>query len=73
MKETLKFEEAYKELGEIVKKLEKGNLPLEEAKIAFERGSVLSKFCYSEVEKAAGKIKVIREELDKLVEEDEGR
>ena len=73
MKEELNFEDAYKELEAIIKKLEKANLPLEEAKKTFERGLGLSKFCYSEIDKTMGKVKVVREELDKITEEDEGR
>lgn len=39
------FEDAMNELEILVKKLEEGRMPLEEAIEAFERGSFLRKFC----------------------------
>ena len=41
----LTFEQAVVELEEIIKKLEFGKMPLEDAVKAFERGSELKKIC----------------------------
>jgi len=43
--ETLSFEQAMTELEALVKRLEEGRLPLEEAITAFERGALLKKHC----------------------------
>lgn len=43
--EKLSFEEAMKELEEIVMKLESGDVPLEDALKQFQTGMALSKYC----------------------------
>ena len=43
--ETLSFEEAMKQLEEVVDKLGTGNLPLEEMVALYERGQGLSNHC----------------------------
>jgi exodeoxyribonuclease VII small subunit len=43
--DSLSFEQAMAELESLVKRLEDGRLPLEEAIVAFERGSLLKKYC----------------------------
>ncbi len=43
--DSLSFEQAMAELETLVKRLEDGRLPLEEAIVAFERGSLLKKYC----------------------------
>ena len=43
--ESLSFEQAMTELEILVKRLEEGRLPLEEAISAFERGALLKKHC----------------------------
>lgn len=63
------YEQASKELEEIVAKLENGNLPMNEAVKLFERGQELVKFCFGELDSAKGKLTVIKEELGKLIEE----
>lgn len=65
------YEDAVKELDEIVKKLNSEALPIEEAKKLFERGKDLSKFCYEQVKGLKGKIFELKEELGKLIEEKE--
>lgn len=69
MEEKLTYEQANKELEEIVAKLENGNLPMAEAVKAFERGQELVKFCFGELDTAKGKLTTIKEELGKLIEE----
>lgn len=66
----MKYEEAIKELEEIINKLNLSSLPIEEAKVLFERGKALMKFCYGEVKEVKGKIYEIKEELGVLLEEE---
>ncbi|MGM0218279.1 exodeoxyribonuclease VII small subunit [Enterococcus sp. AZ126] len=46
------FEESLIELEEIVQRLERGDVPLEEALAVFQQGMVLSKQCQDTLEKA---------------------
>ena len=46
------FEESLIELEEIVQRLERGDVPLEEALAAFQEGMTLSKQCQDTLEKA---------------------
>jgi len=50
--EQLSFEEAFKELEEIVRKLEAGGLPLEESLALFERGTQLGTLCGEQLDQA---------------------
>lgn len=60
MKESeFKFEEAFKRLEGIVKKLEEGNLTLEESLSLFEEGIKLSKICTSKLEEAERKVEIL--------------
>lgn len=56
---NLKFEEAMAKLEEIVKSLEKGDLPLEKAMASFEEGVTLSKICLKHLEEADRKVEVL--------------
>ncbi len=60
MSETT-FEQALIELEEIIKKLEDGKLPLEDAVKAFERGSELKKICEEKLKNAQLKIEMLSE------------
>ena len=44
------FEAAIAELESIVKKLEEGDLPLEQSLTLYERGVQLSRFCHARLE-----------------------
>lgn len=55
----LKFEEAMSRLEEIVKSLEKGDLPLDKAMASFEEGVTLSKVCMKHLEEADRKIEIL--------------
>lgn len=66
--ENLSYEEASKELSEIVSQLEEGTLPMSKAIELFERGIELIKICYSCLDNAKGKLVEIKETLDKLEE-----
>jgi exodeoxyribonuclease VII small subunit len=55
------FEAAIAELESIVKKLEEGDLPLEQSLELYERGVQLSRFCHSRLEEAERRIEVLNE------------
>jgi exodeoxyribonuclease VII small subunit len=59
------FEEAQKELEQIVERLEHGQAPLDEALALWERGEQLYRVCRERLDSAQGRI----EELAKRVEE----
>jgi len=58
MKE-LNFEKALTELENIVEKMEKGDLSLNESLALFERGVQLARFMRGEIEKAEKKIEIL--------------
>jgi exodeoxyribonuclease VII small subunit len=58
------FEEAEKELEQIVERLERGDAGLDEALVLWQRGEELYRFCAQQLEAAEGKI----EELSKRVD-----
>jgi len=58
------FEEAEKELTQIVERLESGNVPLDDAIALWERGEELYRLCRERLDVAQGKV----EELAKRVE-----
>ncbi len=53
------FEEALQELEEIVNRLEKGDLPLEEALRFFEEGVKLSRYCHKKLNEAQKKVEIL--------------
>jgi exodeoxyribonuclease VII small subunit len=59
------FDEAEKELQQIVERLERGNVALDEAVALWERGEELYRLCRERLEAAQGKV----EELAQRVEE----
>jgi exodeoxyribonuclease VII small subunit len=62
MDPTIKdFEAAIAELEGIVKKLEEGDLPLEQSLQLFERGVQLSRFCHARLEEAERRIEILNE------------
>ena len=63
------FEDAIKEMEEIIQKLESENLPLKQAQELFERASVLAKFSQEELAKTSGKLFEIKKTLDGVSEE----
>ncbi len=64
------FEQMTKRLEEIVAKLESGTVSLEEVSKLFVEGADITKKCYEMLAEKKGKVTVLREELDKLVEKD---
>jgi exodeoxyribonuclease VII small subunit len=62
MDPTIKdFEAALTELDTIVKKLEDGDIPLEQSLQLFERGVQLSRFCHARLEEAERRIEILNE------------
>jgi exodeoxyribonuclease VII small subunit len=55
------FEAAIAELESIVKKLEEGDLALEQSLSLYERGVQLSRFCHTRLEEAERRIEILNE------------
>jgi exodeoxyribonuclease VII small subunit len=69
-KKNKTFEDSMSELEEIVQKLEKGDLPLEESIEYFQRGIELSRECTKKLDEIEKRITVLIENEDgELVEE----
>jgi exodeoxyribonuclease VII small subunit len=62
----MKFEDCLKRLEEIVERLEKGDLSLEESLALFEEGMKLSNSCRGELDQAEGRIEVLLKQGSKL-------
>jgi exodeoxyribonuclease VII small subunit len=58
MKEK-RFEDAMRELEDIIKRLESGDLPLEESLKIFEEGVALSRYCFSKLEEAEKRVSIL--------------
>lgn len=62
-KEEKSFEEAMKELEQIVEKLEEGDVPLEKAINYYQEGMELSKICNK-------KLSQVEKQMEKIVDEE---
>ena len=58
------FETAIAELESIVKKLEEGDLTLEQSLTLYERGVQLSRYCHGRLEEAERRIEILSERGD---------
>ena len=58
--EKLSFEEAYKQLSELVKKMESGELPLADSVAAYEQGIKLKAYCEQLLKEAELKIETLK-------------
>ncbi|MGC4081606.1 MAG: exodeoxyribonuclease VII small subunit [Vicinamibacterales bacterium] len=58
------FEAALAELDALVKKLEEGDLSLEQSLALYERGVQLSRFCHARLEDAERRIEILTERGD---------
>jgi len=68
------FEAALKQLEEIVQRLERGELPLEESLKLYEDGIRLSRLCHAKLEEAEGRIELLMKDAKgDLVLDDQGR
>ncbi|MDD3397552.1 MAG: exodeoxyribonuclease VII small subunit [Clostridia bacterium] len=59
------FEQASKELDEIISKLENGNLNLKDSVDLYEKGALLIEQCNGTLEKMSGVITIIRDKIEK--------
>lgn len=64
------FDEYNNRLQEIVKKLEKNDVSVEEGTKLYEEGVEIAKKCYEILNESKGKITILKEELDKIVDFD---
>ena len=58
--EKLTFEEAMQELEKLVDSLDKGDVSLDEAIAAYDRGSQLKDFCQTKLQEAKMKVETIQ-------------
>jgi len=63
---TLTFEDALKALEEVVRRLESGDVPLDESIALYERGEALRRHCQTRLDAA-------QERIDKIVAGADGR
>lgn len=64
------FEQAMAELEEIVKKLEKGELTLEDSINCFQRGVELTKYCSKKLDEAERSITMLIESENGIIEKE---
>lgn len=64
--DNMSFESSLEELENLVNKLEKGQLTLDESLGIFERGMKLARVCNQQLSKAERKIEILIEENGKL-------
>ena len=57
--EEMSFEEAIRELEEVVNRLDRGEVPLEESIRLYERGDLLKKRCEKKLREAEDKVALI--------------
>ena len=62
---VINFEKTFTELEELVKKMEGGDLSLEESLKYFERGILLTKDCQQALNKAEQKVRILLEKNNK--------
>lgn len=62
MSDEIKYEDAVKELDEIVSKLENGTVSLDESIKLFEKGTSLAAICSDKLKKAEQKITMLTKE-----------
>ena len=67
MEKDMKFEDAMSALEDITRKLESGDLPLEEAIGAYERAVSLIRICNDKLEAAEQKVKILTERQDGIL------
>ncbi len=70
MKSKMKFEDALRELREIIKKLESGNLPLEDSIKLFQEGTELISFSQKKLNEIRKKVEILVEKNGETALED---
>ncbi len=63
------FEKSIQDLEQIVKEIEAGDLPLEDALKKFEEGVKLSKFCSAKLDEAEKRVTILLQDQDGSVTE----
>ncbi|HNY50489.1 MAG TPA: exodeoxyribonuclease VII small subunit [Smithella sp.] len=61
-----KFEDALEKLEDIVRKMEAGDMPLDDALKSFEEGIKLIRFCSSKLEETERRVEVLLEKENSL-------
>jgi len=69
MSKTKNFEQTLARLEDIVKKMESGNISLDESIEIYQEGIILSKQCSSMLEEAEGKVMAIVNKEQGIIEE----
>jgi exodeoxyribonuclease VII small subunit len=69
--QDLNYEQAFQELGEIVRQLETGDLPLEQTLKLFERGQALAARCSELLEQAELRFRTLAPEESRPSDESE--
>ena len=67
-KQPIRFEEAMLDLEEVVKKLETGEVPLEDAIVLYKKGMELSSFCHEKLQSAEKQLITIIDKDDNQIE-----
>lgn len=67
----MKYEQMFKQLEEIVAKLENGNLPLDQSMALFEKGVRLSAQCANVLDEAQKKVDVLIASSGEIIQVDE--
>ncbi len=67
-KQPIRFEEAMLDLEEVVKKLETGEVPLEDAIVLYKKGMELSSFCHEKLQNAEKQLITIIDKEDNQIE-----
>jgi len=70
MKSKKSFEDALGELKEIIKKLESGNLPLEDSIKLFQEGTELISFSHKKLNEVRKKVEILVEKNGEITFED---
>ena len=67
MEKNIKFEEAMERLESEVKKLESGNMPIDEAIASFEQAVKLVRYCNEKLENAEQQVRILVSDSDGAV------
>lgn len=63
-KDSINFETALGELEDIVSRMEKGDMPLEDSLAAFEKGIQLTRLCQTALKDAEQRVAILMEKSD---------
>lgn len=66
----MEYNDIIKELENIIEQLESGECGLENSAKLYERGTDLAKQLGKQIDDTKGKITIIKQQLDKIIEED---